>query len=75
MVRLPELGVKNLEDVYKLEDLKIQTLLGPDDAKRWLLARSTLPDDIQKLPVLKEKVLIGSAHQAAWKWGISLGSL
>lgn len=66
--RLPELGVKNLEDVYKLEDLKIQTLLSPDDAKRWLLARSTLPDDIQKLPELKEKVLIGSAHQAAWKW-------
>jgi hypothetical protein len=66
--RLPELGVKNLEDVYHLEDLKIKALLGPDEAQRWLVARRTLPSDPSDLAELKEKVLIGSAQQAAWKW-------
>jgi len=68
-IRLPELGVKNLEDVYILEDFKIKTLLGPDEAKRWLSARRMLPLDPRELPELKEKFLIDSAQQAAWKWG------
>ena len=68
-IRLPELGVNSLEDVYNLEDLKIKKLLGPDEAQRWFLARRTLPLDPSGLPALKEKVLIDSAQQAAWKWG------
>lgn len=64
--------MKNLEDVYKLEDLKIKTILSPEEAKRWLVALHTLPADPNELPELKEKVMIGSVQQASWKWGINI---
>lgn len=73
LYRLPEIGVKSLDEIYGMEDLKIKNLLGPD-AERWLIARQSLLLDPHGLSGLKERVLLDSSHRqdeaSSWerKW-------
>lgn len=75
MTRLQELGIKSLKDLYEIQEIETQKLLGLD-AERWLVACHTLPLDQQGLPELKKRILKGFPNlqtdapswQENWKW-------
>lgn len=72
-VRLMQMEVMSLEDVYWVEDNAARAALGKD-LPRWIQARQTLPTSKEDLETLKadlwSAVVKNSQHQDAWTWGI-----
>lgn len=71
-VRLMQMEVMSLEDVYWVEDNAARAALGKD-LPRWIQARQTLPTSKEDLEALKadlwSAVVKNSQHQDAWTWG------
>lgn len=76
-IRLMQMEVMSLEDVYWVEDNAARAALGKD-LPRWIQARQTLPTSKEDLETLKadlwSAVVKNSQHQDAWTWGTSLCS-
>lgn len=73
-IRLMQMEVMSLEDVYWVEDNAARAALGKD-LPRWTQARQTLPTSKEDLETLKadlwSAVVKNSQHQDAWTWGTS----
>lgn len=74
-IRLMQMEVMSLEDVYWVEDNAARAALGKD-LPRWTQARQTLPTSKEDLETLKadlwSAVVKNSQHQDAWTWGMIL---
>jgi len=75
-VRLLQMEVTSLADVYWFDDnVAARTTFGKD-LPRWLQARQTLPTSKENLETLKadlwSAVVKNSQHQDAWTWGTNL---
>lgn len=79
-VRLMQMGVMSLEDVYWVEknNNAARAALGKD-LQRWDQARHTLPiskEDLENLKTdLWSAVVKNSQHQDAWTWGTTLENI